>query len=440
MHILEQSTSITIQLGPFLDEDDGKTAETGLTIAQADIRLSKNGGNIAQSNDSSGATHDELGWYALTLDTTDTNTLGRLLVIVHESGALPVWREFMIVTANVWDTLCSTDKLQVHVAEMTADIVDASALKADAAAEIADAVWDELSTGHVSAGKAGTQLWTDLDAVLVDTAVIGALGAGLTDLGGMSTGMKGEVNAEADTALSDYDPPTKTEMDTAHGLLATEAKQDTIDGIVDNILVDTAVIGALGAGLTDLGGMSTGMKAEVQAEAEDALVAKHLDHLLAADYDPASKPGVATALLNELVEDDSGVSRFTENALEEAPGGGAGAGDATEAKQDTIITHLTDVKGTSFVKDTDSLVDLTHTAAGAGAITFTYTVTSTVGSTPIADVTVWVTTDAAGATIVASGTTDASGEVVFYLDADTYYIWSQKAGYDFTNPDTEVVA
>jgi hypothetical protein len=35
------------------------------------------------------------------------------------------------------------------------------------------------------------------------------------------------------------------------------------------------------------------------------------------------------------------------------------AGDATEAKQDTIITHLTDVKGTGFVKDTNSLTDLT---------------------------------------------------------------------------------
>lgn len=339
MHLLKQSTSITIQLGPFLDETDGHTPETGLTIAQADIRLSKNGANIAQTNDSGGATHDELGWYSLTLDATDTATLGRLLVIVHESGALPVWREFMVVTANVWDTLCSTAHFHV--------------------------------------------------------------------------------------------------LDDAGDTLATEAKQDTIDGIVDNILVDTAVIGALGAGLTDLGGMSTSMKAEVQAEAEDALVAKHLDHLLAADYDPASKPGVATALLNEMVEDDSGVSRFTANALEEGPSGG---GAATLANQTTIIDHLTDVKGTGFAKDTDSLVDLTHIATGSGAITFTYTVTSSVDSSPVADCTVWVTTDEAGTTIVASGITNASGEVVFYLDADTYYFWSQKAGWDFTNPDTEVVA
>ena len=49
-------------------------------------------------------------------------------------------------------------------------------------ATIADAVWDEAATGHTDAGKAGEQLWTDLDAVLVDTAEIGAAGAGLTNI------------------------------------------------------------------------------------------------------------------------------------------------------------------------------------------------------------------------------------------------------------------
>lgn len=49
----------------------------------------------------------------------------------------------------------------------------------------------------------GANLPADVDAILVDTAEIGAAGAGLSDLGGMSAGMKAEVNAEADTALSD---------------------------------------------------------------------------------------------------------------------------------------------------------------------------------------------------------------------------------------------
>ena len=72
-------------------------------------------------------------------------------------------------------------------------------------------------SADVAAVKAETVL------ILADTAVIGAAGAGLTDLGGMATAMKAEVKAEADQALTDYGGPTKTEMDTAHGLLSTTA-------------------------------------------------------------------------------------------------------------------------------------------------------------------------------------------------------------------------
>jgi hypothetical protein len=52
------------------------------------------------------------------------------------------------------------------------------------AATIADAVWDEVSTGHTSTGKAGEQLWTDVDAILADTdEVQGELAdGGRTDL------------------------------------------------------------------------------------------------------------------------------------------------------------------------------------------------------------------------------------------------------------------
>ena len=60
---------------------------------------------------------------------------------------------------------------------------------------------------------------------------------------------------------------------------------------------------------------------KINTEADTALTDIFLDRLFAADYDPASKPGVATALLNELIEDDGGVSRYTENALENAPSG-----------------------------------------------------------------------------------------------------------------------
>ena len=78
---------------------------------------------------------------------------------------------------------------------------------------------------------------------------------------------------------------------------------------------------------------------------------------------------------------------------------------------------------------------------GAGAITWTYTLTSSVApNDPIADADVWVTSDLAGNNILASGKTNSSGVVTFYLDAGTVYVWRQKSGWDVTNPDTEVVS
>jgi hypothetical protein len=105
MMLLKQSAAVDIALGPFVDATDGVTAETGLTIAQADVRLKKNGGSWAQKNDTTSATHEENGNYEVPLNSTDTNTLGHLRVHVAEAGALPVWRDFLVVPANVYEAL-----------------------------------------------------------------------------------------------------------------------------------------------------------------------------------------------------------------------------------------------------------------------------------------------------------------------------------------------
>lgn len=102
---LKQSTSFTFRIGPFVDSTDGFTAETGLSIAQADIQISKNGGAFAQTSASPTTTHDADGWYQCPLTSTDTNTLGPLTVQVVMSGALPVWEHFMVVPANVYESL-----------------------------------------------------------------------------------------------------------------------------------------------------------------------------------------------------------------------------------------------------------------------------------------------------------------------------------------------
>jgi hypothetical protein len=79
-------------------------------------------------------------------------------------------------------------------------------------------------------------------------------------------------------------------------------------------------------------------------------------------------------------------------------------------------------------------------AAGAGATSWTYTLTNSVDGLPISDAHVWATSDIGGLSLVASGTTNASGQVTFWLDSgSTYYIWRAKDGWTFGNPDTEVV-
>lgn len=145
--LLKQSTAITLRYGPFVDSTDGVTPETGLTISQADVRLSKAGGAFAQKNDATAGTHDENGWYSLPLNTTDTGTLGSLTVAVNESGALPVWEHFMVVPANVFDSLVSgSDKLDTGVAEsvtgavgsVTAAVTTDSASRTASQADVSD--------------------------------------------------------------------------------------------------------------------------------------------------------------------------------------------------------------------------------------------------------------------------------------------------------------
>jgi hypothetical protein len=124
------------------------------------------------------------------------------------------------------------------------------ALNDPAAADIADAVWDEASTGHTDAGKAGAQLWTDIDAILTDTSEV-----------------QGKLPAN-------YIMGSSAQFD----------KDDEIDAI--KTVADK---------------------------------------------------------LNDTVEDDAGVYRFTANALEEAPtGSGASAADIADAVWNETSTGHTD--------------------------------------------------------------------------------------------------
>lgn len=121
---------------------------------------------------------------------------------------------------------------------------------------------------------------------------------------------------------------------------------------------------------------------------------------------------------------------------------------AIRAEMDSNSTKLAsiDAKTTNLPSDPadESIILAAITAAsagsGVGAITWPYTITDSSSGLPIADVSVWVTSDSAGLNVLASGRTSQSGVVTFYLNAGAVYVFRQKSGYNFTNPDTEVVS
>lgn len=451
MNLLKQSTAAILKLGPFVDDADFVTLETSLTIAQGDIQISKNGGAFAQTSDAAPTTtHDADGWYPIPLTATDTGTLGRLTVQVHASGALPVWWEGLVVPAAVYDSLVlgtdylPTDAVQIEGGDAT-DAIDARLAAYDA---VVPGDLSGLSTldalgVRTAVGLASANLDTQLAAIVEDTGEIGVAGVGLSNLG--------------DTRIANLDATVSSRLADA-----------------DYTAPDSAatIASAVAAALNDLDAT------DVQTAVNAALVALHLDHLLAVTYDPASKPGAADALLNELVESDGGVARFTANALEQGPGGGnvtvgaftqgalaemvttdtgestaadgsvakiaqgaAGGnvtvGDITQgalAKFATTNTGETSAVAGSVAK----LAQATLDGDGSDAVTLTLTVSAV----PSVGATVWITTDLAGNNVV-TGTksTNASGQVTFNLtDGNTYYLWATGGSPAITYTGTAFVA
>ena len=133
---LRQSTaSQEVLLGPFLDETDGITAMTGLTIANTDIKIWVNGATSEASKNSGGATHIAAGRYYAVLDATDTATVGPFEINVHASGALPVRRECHVYEEAVYDAFYGASALgyvanaPVNVAQISSDSTAADNLE-----------------------------------------------------------------------------------------------------------------------------------------------------------------------------------------------------------------------------------------------------------------------------------------------------------------------
>ena len=162
----------------------------------------------------------------------------------------------------------------------------------------------------------------------------------------------------------------------------------------------------------------------------------------------ASKIGKTGLTVTVDVRNSAGTLQVTDGSATEI-GGGLYTYTHISATEDDYTAVFKTADGTVDAQHMPSLVPVqlpridaavsTRATLGVSGTAKTYTLTDSSSGLPIADADVWVTTDSAGANVIASGKTDQNGQVTFYLDAGTVYIWRQKSGYNFTNPDTEVV-
>lgn len=254
--LLKQSTAVDVKIGPFLDETDGKTAETGLTLTQPDIRLAKNGGNWAQKSAAQTLSHEENGYYECALSSTDTDTLGILKLAVHESGALPVWHDFMVVTANVYDSLVDgSDLLDVSVTQLAGSaisqasgLINANVTQISGDSTSADNL-ESYTDGTTPMPVNATQISGDSGAAdNLESAYDGAGYAGGTIKQIVDVGALSGDTAAADNAESFFDGtgyagtnntiPTVTTVGTTNDLGAT-ARGRVNTEVLDVLTVDT---------------------------------------------------------------------------------------------------------------------------------------------------------------------------------------------------------
>lgn len=210
---LRQSTAQTIRFGPCLDITDGVTEETALTLAQADMRLSKDGGAFAQKSAAGNATHDSDGWYSTSLSTTDTGTVGELVLNVHQpANMLPVWEHYWVLEEAIYDAIFgaaaagfdASQRVDVGSWIGTAVTLGAGAPDVNVASEdnidfgatkkvsIADTVWDEPLSGssHNIATSAGRRLRQVEESIVFASGTIAVVTDGHTltlDAGAVAT-------------------------------------------------------------------------------------------------------------------------------------------------------------------------------------------------------------------------------------------------------------
>lgn len=405
-----------------VDATDGITPETGESGGQPQV--SKQGGSWANTTATLSAIGN--GAYYVELTATELDTVGLVLVRYKSANTAEAQVEHQVVPWDPYDAVRmgvtalpnanaeaagglytrgsgagqinqnANGQTDTRTVTMATDVITAAAIQADAigAAEIANGAIDAAT---FAAGA--------IDATAIATDALGALE--------LAAGAATEIAAAVwDEARASH---------TTAGTFGQGAAS-----------VQGNVTGAVGSVTGNVGGNVTGSVGSVAAGgitassiAPDAIGASEL----AAD---------AVAEIADQVWDEVLAGHLTAGTTGAALSGAGGGGAAPTAAAVADAVWDEAIAGHLGAGSTGAKLNGLSGASGSGAITHVITVTSS--GSPVDGALVWVTTDAAGANVVASGFTDALGHVTVFLDAGTYYQWAQRGGTNFVNGQSVVVA
>jgi hypothetical protein len=216
---------VVVSFGPFVSQTDGVTLQTGLVSAidnaTTGIKLSKNGGTLTVRHATvTASTYDAYGNYKVTLDTTDTNTLGTLRMQFADSTTnLVVWQDFMVVPTNIWDSYFGASLQKVDIDTIKTQTVTLSGGVTFPAATLA-------STTNITAGTitTATNLTTNNDKTGYTLTTAGYEAAADALLG---RNIAGGSNTGRTTSQAFYVLRNKVDAQSTPGTLLVYGTDDT---------------------------------------------------------------------------------------------------------------------------------------------------------------------------------------------------------------------
>ncbi len=202
MQYLRADTITEVTIGPALAVGDGFVPVTNLVGSAADeFEIIKHGATTTTTIAGTlAAITGADGYYALDLSATDTDTEGRLTLLINDDSLiLPIRHEFMVVNANVFDSLFAAsgvDTLDVAVTSMATNVLTAAAI--NAAALNGKGNWNIGKTGY-SLTQAFPTNFSDL-AITITTGRV-TVGTIITDAISAASVAAAAANKIADHVL-----------------------------------------------------------------------------------------------------------------------------------------------------------------------------------------------------------------------------------------------